>query len=401
MAATTSTIDYALKRLYPSQRIENLVYQDNPLFAMVKKAPGFGGSAKAVVVRHRDTLGRSATFTQAQSAIGNASGVQFLVTRVKDYQLFSIDTEAILATQGDKAAFLSGLDTEVSSAMNNMGRSLAIAMYGSGTGALGVVTVSTVTWTLQDINQITNFEVGMKLVVAATETGNLRNSGTGQTITAINRDTGVITVDANTDSAVTGDYVFVKGDHAATYSAAEKMSGLEAWNPASAPGATAFFGVDRSSDPSRLGGLRIDISALNPEEGLITALHSLAREGGRPSHLFLNYIDSKNIHLALGSKAEMAYTSVGQVGFSTIKVTGPKGDVLIVPDQNAPAAVGRLLTLSSWELGHAGELINKLAEDGSMISRVYNADQFEGRLAFYGNLSCNAPGHNARLVLPS
>jgi hypothetical protein len=92
---------------------------------------------------------------------------------------------------------------------------------------------------------------------------------------------------------------------------------------------------------------------------------------------------------------------VGDIGFSSIRVRGPKGDVKIIPDQNAQAAVGNLLTLDTWELKHLGDMINLLDLDGARLSRESAADRFEGRMAFYGNMVCYAPGQNARLVLPS
>ena len=92
---------------------------------------------------------------------------------------------------------------------------------------------------------------------------------------------------------------------------------------------------------------------------------------------------------------------VGDIGFSSIRVTGPKGDVMILPDQNCEPAVARLVTLSTWELKHLGDLYNLLDLDGARLSREPSNDRFEGRVAQYGNLLCYAPGQNARLVLPS
>ncbi len=38
--------------------------------------------------------------------------------------------------------------------------------------------------------------------------------------------------------------------------------------------------------------------------------------------------------------------------------------------------------------------------DGNTLSRLASSDAYEGRIAFYGQLTCTAPGRNARLVLP-
>jgi hypothetical protein len=408
MTVTTATIAYALKRLYPQSRIDNLVYEDNPLLAMIAKEGGFGGSDTALAVRYADTQGRSATFANAQAgaAASNQRGVQFLVTRVKDYQIYQLETEAILAADNDKAAFVKVLDTEVSSALNNFGRSRAISLYGDGIGSLGTVTVAALVMTLANPNDITNFEVGQIIVCStgATKTAILRNGGAGQTVVAVDRDAGTFNIDVNTDGITTGDHIFIKGDRQVAAITLQsqwlRLSGLEAWNPATAPTSTTFFNVDRSVDVTRLGGLRQDISTMNPEEGLVTAMHRLAREGGRPSHFFTNNIDAKNIQVALGSKAELEYTRIGEIGFTGIRIVGPKGDVMIYADQNAPSSVGRLLQLNTWKLRYMRELAYIQDMDGASLSRLATSDAYEGRIAFYGQLTCTSPGRNSRLVMP-
>lgn len=410
MAITTATIAYLLKNMYPQKRLQDLVYKDNPLLALMPKGTGIGGKVTVIGLKYGDTVAQSADFATAQALAGSEAnkGVQFLLTRVKDYQLYQIETEAMLAAEDDMEAFARTLDDTVSGALNNFGRARGIDLYRDGVGERGQVSGITgagpYTWTLTNPNDITNFEVGRVLVVStgATKTANLRNSGGGVAIATIDRDAGTFTTTTNPDSAAGNDWIFFKGDRQVAYTAARRLSGLEAWNPASAPGGSdSFFGVNRSADATRLAGQRIDISTLLPEEGLVTAIHRVGREGGNPKHLFLNNVDAKNIHLSLGAKATTEYTQVGGIGFSTIRVTGPKGDFNVYADQNAPSGVGRLLQLDTWKLRYLRKLAFVQDLDGTSMLRVYNDDSYEGRIAFYGNLSCEAPGWNARLVMPT
>jgi hypothetical protein len=414
MAVSTTTIAYALKRVYTQREIENAVYKDNPLFALMRKEGGFTGSHHVHALRYRDTGGRNATFSTAQTLAGTSfgatAGLQFLLTRVKNYQVYTLETEAILAGRDDKGSLIRTLTTEVDSALNNLGRDMAIDLYRAGHGAKAQLTSiagsgDPYTWTVGEA--ITNFEVGQTVVVSngSTVTAALRNSGTGVVITSVDRDAGTFTTATNGDTATANDWIFIKGDRIAgaiTQATYEKLAGLDAWVPATAPSVSeSFFGVDRSPDKTRNAGLRIDVSTYAPEEGLVIAMHKLAREGGSPSHLFMSFLDSRNVQVALGAKAETEYMQVGDIGFSSIRVRGPKGDVKIVPDQNAQAAVGNLLTLDTWAIKHLGDMINILDLDGARLSREAAADRFEGRMAFYGNVVCYAPGKNARLVLPS
>lgn len=411
MAGTTTTLAFLLKQIYSSRAVENAVYESNPLFAMMRKEGGFTGSKHIHAVKYRDGQGRNPTFstaqTIAQSAAGTGNGVQFGVTRVKNYQVYTLETEAILAGRDDRGSLMRTLTEEVDGALNNLGRDISVNMFRDGAGDRGQVTnVNSLILTVGE--NVTNFEVGMIIVAStgSTKTAILRNSGTGQTVTAVDRDAGTITIDANTDTITANDWLFVKGDRQVAAITANsqylKLAGLDAWNPATAPAASEnFFDVDRSVDTSRLGGLRLDISSYNPEEGVITALTRMAREGHNPQHLFTSFLDGSNIHKSLGSKAETEYTQVGDIGFSTIRFTGPKGDVRLQMDQNCPAGVGRLITLDTWALKHLGDMINLLDLDGARLSREESADRFEGRMALYGNIVCYAPAKNMRLVLPS
>lgn len=244
----------------------------------------------------------------------------------------------------------------------------------------------------------------MELVVStgSTKTADLR-SAVALPVLTVNRSAGTFTIDnraAGTGlGASAGDWLFIAGDRVTssyTFASARKIAGLEAWNPITAPTTgDSFFGVDRSVDVTRLSGQRLDISALQPEEGYITALAALAREDSEPSHIFTSFNDEKNLKLALGSRVDAEYTSVGDIGFESIRLRGPNGTVKVYADRNAPVGYARLLQLDTWELKHLGDLVNKgdAAGDGGM-AREYQADRFEGRMSFYGNVLCYAPHKN-------
>lgn len=407
MSVTTTTISYLLKSVFNG--IKETVYEDRPFLAMVAKEGGFTGTGHIHAIRFRDTLARSPTFSTAQTnaatSLGATKGAQFTLPRVKNYQLYILETEAILASRDDKGSFLRGLATELKSALNNVANDVAKDLYRSGLGerASGV-TISSTTITVGEA--VANFEVGMVIVAAATLTGALRNSGTGQTITNVDRSAGTITVDANTDTITNGDFLFEKGDRGTGASPTPlKLLGAEAWNPVSvATSGDSFLGIDRyaQGDTDRLAGMRIDCSSMNPEEGLVSALALAAREGVSPPVMLSSYLDIKNIQLALGSKAVTEYMQVGKVGFSSVRITGPKGDVRCVADQFAPVNVWRFITPSTWTLKYAGDdLFNILDLDGAPLSRVYNSDAWEGRVGMYGNLKCDDPHANLRAIAPS
>jgi len=405
MAATSvANTPYILKTLWPQERIEAEVYDDNPLLAMMPKSEEFYGENMYVALRYTDNKGRAITFATAQANKNPHKGVRFLLTRGHDYALFGIEHEMILAAKKDKGALVRSLDTEMGSSINTLTNSLANKLYNDGSSTRGQIDGNDpgtgTTFTLSRLGDVVNFEVGDKINFAATATGALRAGGT-RTISAIDRDSGLITVSAAIDAAVgSTDFINIDGDEVAG-GTTSSLIGLLGWLPSTAPTATTFFGVDRSPDPVRLGGMRVDVSALNPEEGLATMLSKSSVNGAKISHIFRNPIDYKNIKIALGAKVETEYQSVGEVGFTAIKVFGDKGAVSIYGDRNCPQGRGFSLTMKTWKLYSLGKAPMVIEADDLRLLRDATADSFEGRMAYYANTACDAPGWNVNETLPT
>ena len=402
MAESQSITNYAgaLKQHYTNERIENMVYKDNPFLAMVSKYEQFGGQNLKLPIKWGNPQGRSAVFAMAQGNKYASSISAFLLTRQQDYSLASINNEVLEASKGNANAFMEAATTEIDGAIESASRSLAISLFGDGSGAIGQVTstdATAVSITLKQIDDVTNFEVGMTLYFNATKTG---SSGTivpaggitGSVVSAVNRDTGVLTV--GTTAVVADDYIYQIGDYD------EKISGLEAWVPESAPTSALFFSVDRSVDPTRLGGIRFDASSLPLEEGLIGAASRAAREGGKPDVCFVNYSNFSDLEKALGSKVSYVDEKVNpQIGFRGILIHGPRGPIKVIPDQNCPKNVAFMLDMSMWKLYSLGKAPKILDSDGLRFLRESTADAVEVRIGYYAQLGCRGPGYNVRIKL--
>jgi len=396
------TVTEALKEHYKPLRVQNMVYKDNPLLAMMPKYTKFGGENMPIPLIYSNPQRRSATFATGQSNTSTSALKQFVLTRVKDYGFASITGESIKATERDSDAFLRYATMEIDGALHSLTRSLAVAMYGDGSGSIGTLSVDPgtgTTYTLTNAENITNFEVGME-VVFADSTGDALRAGGSRTITAIDRDAGTFTAAAANSALDAADDIFQEGDYVSA-SDRLKVSGLEAWCPTSAPGATTFFGVNRTADVTRLGGNRFDGSALPIEEALIGGAARVAREGGSPDHCFVDFATFSNLEKALGSKVVYSEAKARDVdiGFSAISLRGPRGTIQIVPDQNCQPNTAWMLQMDTWSLNTLGEAPMFLDLDNNRMLRESAADAYEVRLGYYGNVACNAPGYNCRVAL--
>lgn len=401
MSLDMTSFAAALKQHYTADRVENMVYKDNPLLAMIPKYEQFGGENLKLPIKYGIPQGRSATFATAQANKTNTQLKAFLLTRNKDYALASIDNETIEASKGNANAFMEAATTEIDGAIEAATRSLAIAMYGSGSGSIGQCNANATSTTLQlkNVEDVTNFEVGMEIVVSTADGGGSVKSGS-VTVTGVNRDSGALTVDALTaidggSGVAADDYIFVEGDYDS------KIKGLLAWVPSTAPtSGDSFFSVDRSADASRLAGIRYDGSSEPIEEALIGAAARVAREGGKPDVCFMSYSKFADLEKALGSKVQYVDAHVNaEIGFRGILIHGPRGPIKVIPDQNCPDDRAFMLSMQFWKLYSLGKAPKILDSDGLKFLRESSADSVEVRVGYYAQMGCRAPGFNANVKL--
>lgn len=363
---------------------------------MLPKYEEFGGKNLPIPIKYGIPQGRSATFSTAQANKVASKYKDYVLTRVHDYALASIDNETLEASKGNANAFIEAATSEIDGAIQSATRSLAVSLYRKKSGSIGqVASFTTTTVTLSDPEAVTNFEVSMTLVVSATDGGGTVRTGT-MVPTGVDRDSGILTVDTTGIAALANnDFIFVQGDYDA------KVSGLLSWLPSTAPtSGDNFFTVDRSADVTRLAGIRFDASALPIEEGLISAAARAAREGGKPDYCFMSYSNWSNLEKALGSKVQYIDMKVNpEIGFRGIIINGPRGPIKVVADQNCPSDRCFMLQLDTWKLYSLGKAPKILDSDGNKMLRESSADAVEVRVGYYAQLGCQAAGFNVNVKL--
>lgn len=419
----------ALKELYVGDEfMKDLVYKKNPLLALIPKdesPSGMAGKYIPVPLIYGTPQGRSANFADAQ---GNQTAPQlasFFVYRVSNYQLVTITNELLEATKDNAAAFVDEAKLNMDTGFRNISNDLALDLYSAGDGFRGSfvnTAIATGVITLDNPAEIVNFEVAMSLVSYSLVAGTYTQSpsaGIGY-IVAVNRSLGTITVSttqggsagAPSDWSQTYPNLAVEGDSPATTggftpsvtTAFLKISGLQAWLPTTPPSSTdSFWGVNRSTDVTRLSGVRYNGSSMSIEEALVNGASLVAREGGQPDMCFMNFNSYAALENSLGAKVQ--YVDVkhdeADIAFAGIRIHAPYGPITVIPDRNCPAYSAFLLQLDVWKLRSLGKAPHILTYglEGLEGLRVGNADALEIRIGYYGNLICSAPGWNCTIQL--
>lgn len=394
-----------LKEYYSKQRVEQLTYKDAPLYALVPKVKDFFGDTYPLPMRVTNPQGASANFATAQANKEASNYKKFQLTRVKDYSLASISTEAILASSTNAGAFLQLATAEIDGAMDTMKRRAGWALYGNGSGSIGQVNAApaiaaTTVITLKNVDDVVRFEVGQTVNIWSAESGGSQRTTDGSDsswkVTNVDRDLGVIVLDdafTGSGTIAANDHIFVEGDRGA------KISGLAAWIPSTTPSATPFFGVDRSVDATRLGGIRVQSAGKPIDEALIDAARRVGREGlGSPDYVFCSFDKYASLEKTLGARIRYKEVSVAGIGFKGIEVTGPQATMTVLPDRDCPSDKMYMLEMSTWALYSLKDPIMLLDQDGNRMLREGSADAHEVRIGGYFQLGCNSPGSNAVLL---
>lgn len=400
--------DPILKQLYRSKKIEDLTYVRRPFYGMIEKFEGFKGRNMPIIVQFGHPQGRSANFQKAQANATAAKFDDFLLTRRKDYSVATVDGETAEATEGDSGAFLSAMAVQIDGALKSLADSHQTGLYRSGTGSIGQVgAVSTNTITLANINDVVNFEPGMKLQANGTDGGTPR-AGT-EVILGVDRSLGQLTsTNATWVTSITGlvvnDYLLVDGD------ANLRMTGLDGWIPATKPASNDnFYGVNRSFDSRMYGSVYDGTTGIQLEEAIIDAQSQGAREGAAIDLVLMNPKSFRQLAKGAQSKTQYQRTettaaggggSVARISYSGFLIDGDEGPIKVISDRSCPANVAWALTSSGWTLNSIGPATKILMKDGLRIQRQASSDGYEVRCGFYGNVGCDSPGFNVRISLP-
>lgn len=405
MALDLTSFDAALKQHYTAERVENMTYMENPLYALLPKYENFGGRNLPIPTIYGNPQGRSATFTNAQTrgAATNSKLEDFVLTRVKDYSIATVDNETLEASKGNANAFLEAATVEIDGAIRELTNSVALNQYGSGFGDRGQVATSGISGdvvTLASAGNITNFEVGMILVAAASNTAALR-AGSAEVV-AVDRSNGSFELDAvaNITGLTDGDLFYVQGDRGAGASPTPIMtSGLNAWIPATAPGGgDSFFGVNRSVDVTRLAGYRQNVAGLPIEEALIQGETLVGRGGFSIDHYFMSHQRYGDLKKSLGSKVQYVNMEANaKVSFRGVEIDGVKNTIKCLPDRNCPDDVVFGIRLNMFKCYSLGKAVRVIDTDGLSFLRQATSDGIESRWGYYGNFASRAPAYGVRL----
>lgn len=439
-----------LKQVYDGQKLAILYYKNNPLLSMLRKKEDFYGETYPLPTIVETPTGISNTFANAQlpnqlanSGSGTAGNqgpakfVKFMLTRASVYGVHIIDRQAMLSASQNIGAFVNGQMATMDAMIQGVSNLISVQVYRSGSGSIGVISTIGSGATTNGLVTLTNptdvryFTAGQIVYATSKDpiqgaTSVTQRAGVGFVI-SLNRGAGTFQVGDATAAVpgvpqsptawAAGDYLQVSGNSplfGPSISSANQpvaLTGLAAWigYSQSISSSDVFFGVNRSYDVWRLGGGYYDGSAngQSVEEALYDGSTQLFMEGGYPNYAFVG----PNAYAALQKSCAARNILETEVQgpkdehgnallfFKGINIQGAGSNFTVIADRSCPPYTAYLLTMEDWALYSLKAMPHVVDDDGVSFLRQSSADAFEFRMAGYGQLGCNAPGHSMYLKL--
>ncbi|HYF56232.1 MAG TPA: phage major capsid protein [Salinarimonas sp.] len=407
MGLDISAANAALKVHY-AKSLSKVLYTDpfmTPFMGLTarkggKLVKGAFGQKFVVPLKVRDPQTGNSNFTKAQNksdgSFGQSNYVAFEVPAVLGYSTGRITGQAVVQSQGDTNSFVDLMSEEIDGALRSAQFEIAQMAFRTGFGTRGRISArTTTTVTLANASDAQNFDVDMDIGASSGE-GSGGRAGTGR-ITAINTDTGVITltgVDPVASGWAVNDYLFKDGDYVA--STRTKIWGCGAWVPETVPSSGEnFAGVDRSST-FKLHGLRHSAASSGSfKDALIDASAKVALHRGKTTHAFCNPMDFGTLAKSLETAKRVNLSGKDpeyQLNYEGIEVIGHGGSFPVLQDATVPKGSCFMLNLNHIYWVYAGdELVHIADEDGNMVLRKGDADAYEVRCRSIANLVCDNP----------
>lgn len=413
--STVTTYASLLKTRYlNSELVANLTEADNVTLGLLPKNPGFSGDGMKIPIIYSNPQGVGGTaLSTVAAAATNLKNSHFQLTVGEYGGVVNIGERVIRASKDNEGAFLANKTAETDGMFGQMADSLSFMLLSNGGQSIGKIeSVSTNDLTLYDDADAVNFEVGMTIGGSATD-GTSGTYYTGTTdVTAVNRETGVISVTSaaainSGTGAAADDFLFRSGDFGQDSTI---IHGFGSFIPSSSASMPNLFSLVRTPDTTRLGGCRVKTSSLTGkgiEERiqLLGAWMTGRYKAKMPDCVILHSEDWQKLAISLQARGQRpANDDNAKFGYQYLEVIAGGGRCKVYADRYAPIGTAWMIRKDTWTLWSMGPLFDTVNEDGNVLLRTTAASTtasvgstFEFRGISFPALVTRAPGWNGRV----
>ena len=415
-AVTLASANDFLKQWYlGGGGLDRAMYEEDPFLMRIKRTPSTavtGGNEIIVPIRVGRNPNVTKKFAQAQAGSKTTTGERKKWTlKVDDlHGVVRVENKTIYASQSDRGAFVRLLRDETDDILKRMHERRCAELFMTKANVLATVksrTGSTVTFNLA--HEASRFEIGDNIEFRAP--AGTERAGNPYTVTKVDRAGNILTLNKASNAAiVANDECYVVGSYGE-----QSLTGLPLWIPKLSTAVGTLNGLDRSLDPVRLGGHRLQLTAGGSISSGIRKLCAQINQltGKNPTIAVCNPLvedkiaeEQKNNVRYDQANGMGANRSMIGVGLPATSINTAKGPVEIVTSSWAPVETIWVLNESDLALYYVADKGSDFVSfvknpDGSIYKTSHDSSGIEARLESYGDFAMQSPGLHGRVDLNS
>jgi len=367
-------VTYGLVReLWPDENLIEEVIEEDAVLGMCAKETDWGYAVVHHPLGWGANQGIGRTFADAKRLKSTTSEAEFQIATREMFAALSLEGKLLRTFEytKKKALLVDPVKREGEATIDRMRRRFSKAIHGDGSGKIGKIkstsTVSSVTITLDDANDLKNYEEGTAIQLCSDAAGTtLIDSGVEARITAIGTDdsptlTLAVAWNAAFPSVVAGStYIFYSGT-----SANDFIYGLDAFLPSHSGSPGTFLTCDRNRNPQWLAGRCMTGTNLSVYQRIKKAARRLVDGGGKPDTYLLSTRNFEKLEFEFDNKLQLTKFPAAPVGkynlgveYSGAVVQGPRGPIKVLPLMWMPDETERCGEMDTLVMGSIGPLVH-------------------------------------------
>lgn len=401
MAATLTSMNAALKRIYTPDALVEQIYQENPLLDMLEKGSRYKlGEVARVVIHNQRNAGT--TFLPDGGGTLNTAGQQGINKAEYNYkhqhQQIAVQEDVLESTASNAEAVAEVLDVEVTGATNDLRKQLTRCLFGNGDAIVSRTrTQSGAASATIDLNAVDGYNAlnrGWLFVGLPVDVGTSASEASlidGEAIVSVVKSTTVpsITVTSTINTNSSTDFVSVKNSRSGTtsyepnglrniVSTSASLGGLATsipqWSASS---------VDTTSQP-------LTISLILQQDQAIKQA-----DGGTVDFYLTGLKQERKLYEQL--QTQVRFPSDGAIAAGKVEAPSWNGKTIMAhndcPDEDFYAGVKKHLFIVAsdkpfWQSKHTG---------GKILEWVQGTSSYGAKLAYHFNLATDRRNSFARL----
>jgi hypothetical protein len=321
-------------------------------------------------------------------AIGQQTTQQAQIAAKFNYLRFGITGPMIKASQGDKGAFVSAMEFEMSEGLTDLKQDVNRQLMWNGDGTLGIVAANVVASNTVTVSGRTSGENGNKyldvgIVIDIIDGTTSALKASGLSITSISGTATATIVLSGAVTCSTSDKVIRTG------TSGNEVSGIQYTLDG---GTTTIYNINRSTYPVYQGNVLSNSSNSLSLNFMKQGWNQGKQRGGAKYDFISCDFDSERFYekLLIADKRYMGKVK-GDGTFSEKDENYLEyGGIPIVPDKDMPDPFFYFLDTKQWKKYVLAEL-EWADETGTYLIAQTSADAFEARLRLFFNLFCEKP----------